>query len=97
MVTQVRAPNKISSRLRNESKKRALALVGSGAPVLGLDGYWYAAPLARWFGTWRCECTDVELSQVEIPERCPTHGQPLIGNRELFDFGESITLGIAAP
>lgn len=33
-----------------------------------------------WFASWSCNCTDIERSPHEIPDRCPTHDAELLAD-----------------
>lgn len=32
-----------------------------------------------YFGSWRCNCTNVQPTKEAISTRCPTHGSELLG------------------
>jgi hypothetical protein len=35
-----------------------------------------------WFGCWLCNCSDIERTPEEIPDRCPTHDRALIHDND---------------
>ena len=47
-----------------------------------------------WFACWRCDCTDLELSQYSIPDKCPTHGRSLYARPEPVENTNNVPLGI---
>jgi hypothetical protein len=41
-----------------------------------------AAPAVVAFGTWRCNCTMLAATLADVPGKCPTHGDGLLGPAE---------------
>lgn len=48
------------------------------------------------FGSWRCNCTDVQHSKEAIARNCPTHSRELLGPIQPVQVAEDFRFGVEA-
>lgn len=48
------------------------------------------------FGSWRCNCTDVQCNKESIARNCPTHSRELLGPVQQVEVPEDFKFGVEA-
>lgn len=50
--------------------------------------------MKTFFGTWRCNCTDVQTSKAAIARFCPNHNRELLGPVAPVNVPKNFALGV---